>query len=84
MRALVLKAKGNAVTLKPKALCGERRGVMALLRRLVDAGYLKRLGNGKYLLQRGSPLWEALERGETSQLLGQLRASQRPRRRRKT
>lgn len=80
MRMLVLKAKGNAVTLKPKALCDERRAAAALLRRLADAGYLKRLGGGKYLLRRGSPLWEALERGEADRLLRLLRASQRPRR----
>jgi predicted transcriptional regulator of viral defense system len=72
MRMLVLKARGNVVTLKLKALCGERRGAMALLRRLADAGYLKRIGNGKYLLQRGSPLWEALEQGTADQLLKQL------------
>jgi len=72
MRMLVLKARGNVVTLKLKALCGERRGTVALLRRLADAGYLKRIGNGKYLLQRGTPLWEALEQGTVAQLLERL------------
>jgi hypothetical protein len=81
MRELVLKARGNVLTLKPGALCGEGRAAAALLRRLADAGHLKRVGGGKYLLQRGSPLWEALERGETGRLLGQLRAGQQPRRR---
>jgi predicted transcriptional regulator of viral defense system len=81
MRMLVLKAKGNIVTLKPKALCDEGRAAAALLRRLADAGYLKRLGDGKYLLRRGTPLWEALERGEADRLLGPLRVSRRPRRR---
>jgi len=61
---MVLKARGNAVTLKLKTFCGDRRTAMALLRRLADAGYLKRIGNGKYLLQRGSPLWETLEQGK--------------------
>jgi len=72
MRMLVLKARGNVVTLKLKTLCGERRGAVALLRRLADAGYLKRIGNGKYLLQRGTPLWEALEQGKADRLLKQL------------
>jgi predicted transcriptional regulator of viral defense system len=80
---LVLKARGNVVTLKLKALCGERRGAMALLRRLADAGYLKRIGGGKYLLQRGSPLWEALEQGRAGQLLEHLHTSQKPQKRRK-
>jgi predicted transcriptional regulator of viral defense system len=66
----------NVVTLKLKALCGERRGAMALLRRLADAGYLKKIGDGKYLLQRGTPLWEALEQGRAGQLLKQLHANQ--------
>jgi hypothetical protein len=60
---LVLKAKGNTVTLKLKALCGGRRAALALLKVLTDAGCLKRIGGGKYLLQCGSPLWEALEQG---------------------
>ena len=80
-RMLVLKAKGNIATLKPKALCDEGRTSAALLRRLADAGYLKRLGGGKYLLRHGSPLWEALDRGEADRLLRLLRAGRRPRRR---
>ncbi len=83
MRMLVLKARGNAVTLKPKMLCGERHTALALLRKFADAGYLKRIGNGKYLLQRGTPLWEALEQGKTAWLLGQLYINKKPRRRRK-
>jgi predicted transcriptional regulator of viral defense system len=79
MRALVLKAKGNVVTLKLKTLCGERRAALALLKMLADAGYLRRIGDGKYLLQRGSPLWEALERGEAARLLEQLYSSRLPR-----
>jgi len=81
MRMLVLKAKGNMLTLKLKALCGDRHTAMALLRRLADAGYLKRMGDGKYLLQRGTPLWEALEQGKAAQLLEQLRINRKPRRR---
>jgi predicted transcriptional regulator of viral defense system len=73
MRALVLKTKGNVITLKLKALCGDRRTTMALLRELTDAGYLKRIGDGKYLLYRSSPLWEALEQGKVDQLLRHLR-----------
>jgi predicted transcriptional regulator of viral defense system len=80
MRTLVLKAKGNTVTLKLKALCGERRAALALLRKLANAGYLKRIGGGKYLLRRGSPLWEALEQGKAAQLLERLRINQKPRR----
>ena len=81
MRILVLKAKGNMLTLKLKALCGERHTAIALLRKLADAGYLKRIGDGKYLLQRGTPLWEALEQGKAAQLLEQLHINQKPRRR---
>jgi predicted transcriptional regulator of viral defense system len=84
MRALVLKTKGNVITLKLKRLCGERRGALALLRKLADAGYLKRINDGKYLLQRGSPLWEALEQGKVAQLLEQLHINRKPQRRRKT
>jgi predicted transcriptional regulator of viral defense system len=73
---LVLKARGNVVTLKLKTLCGERRAAMALLRKLTDTGYLKRIGDGKYLLQKGSPLWEALEQGRADQLLKQLHNQQ--------
>jgi predicted transcriptional regulator of viral defense system len=80
---LVLKARGNAVTLKLKTLCGERRAAMALLRKLTDTGYLKRIGDGKYLLQRGTPLWEALEQGRADQLLEHLHTNQKPQRRRK-
>jgi predicted transcriptional regulator of viral defense system len=80
MRMLVLKARGNVVTLKLKALCGERRGAMAMLKRLADAGYLKKIGDGKYLLQRGTPLWEALEQGRADQLLKQLHTNQKRRR----
>jgi hypothetical protein len=78
MRALVLKAKGNAVTLKLKTLCEERRAALALLKMLTDAGYLKRVGDGKYLLQRSSPLWEALEQGTAVQLLEQLYNRKKP------
>jgi hypothetical protein len=80
---LVLKAKGNTVTLKLKALCGGRRAALALLKALTDAGYLKRMGDGKYLSQRGSLLWEALEQGKHAQLLSQLHTNQKPQRRRK-
>ncbi len=83
MRMLVLKAKGNAVTLKLKMFCGERRTALALLKVLADAGYLKRIGDGKYLLQRGTPLWEALEQGRAAQLLEQLHLNQKPQKRRK-
>jgi predicted transcriptional regulator of viral defense system len=76
---LVLKAKGNTVALKLKTLCGDRHAAMALLRKLADAGYLKRISDGKYLLQRGSPLWEALEQGKADQLLNQLHLNQRRR-----
>jgi hypothetical protein len=75
---LVLKAKGNVVTLKPKALCGARRTAAMLLRKLADAGYLKKIGGGKYLLQRGSPLWKALEQGD--RLLKQLQSRWKKRR----
>ncbi len=78
MREIVLKARGNVVTLKPKTLCGGGRVVAMLLKRLAEAGYLKKMGDGKYLLQRGSPLWEALERGEAAQLLEQLRNRKEP------
>jgi len=50
MHILMLKTRRNASMLK--MLCGERRTVMALL--LADAGYLKRISDGKYLLQCGS------------------------------
>ncbi len=73
IRMLVLKARGNTVTLKPKMLCGGRRTALVLLKALTDAGYLKKIGDGKYLLQRGSPLWEALEQGKAAKLLEQLR-----------
>jgi predicted transcriptional regulator of viral defense system len=73
MRALVLRAKGNMVTLKLKALCGDRRAALTLLKELTDAGYLRRVGDGKYLLHRNSPLWEALEQGKVDKLLRHLR-----------
>ncbi len=80
MRALVLKAKGNTTTLKPKMLCG---GGAALLKALAGAGYLKRMGGGKHLLQRGTPMREALEQGRAAQLLEQLHLNQKPQKRRK-
>jgi len=73
MRNLVLKAKGNVITLKLKTLCGDRRAALTLLKELTDAGYLKRIGDGKYLLYRNSPLWEALEQGKVDELLRHLR-----------
>jgi len=44
---------------------------LALLRKPADAGYLKRIGGGRCLLQN-SLTWEALEQGTGAQLLEQL------------
>jgi hypothetical protein len=78
MQDLVVNAKGNAVsfTLKQakRALGAESKSEEAALRAALDAlaglGLLQRVPGRKprYLLQRGTPLWSALERGCTDLL----------------
>jgi hypothetical protein len=79
IRNLVLNAKGNAVsfTLKQakKALGvkskSEERALRAALEALVGLGLLQKTPGKRprYLLQRGTPLWSALERGCTDLLV---------------
>jgi len=75
MQDLVLNAKGNAVsfTLRQakRALGAESKSEEAALRAALEAlvglGLLQKVPGRKprYLLQRGMPLWSALERGCT-------------------
>jgi hypothetical protein len=75
MQDLVLNAKGNAVSFtlrQAKRTLGvvsksEEVAVRAALESLVGLGLLKKAPGRKprYLLQRGTPLWSALERGCT-------------------
>ncbi len=92
MQNLVLNAKGNVAsfTLRQakRALGAESKFEEATLRTALEAlaslGLLQKAPGKKprYVLQRGSPLWSALERGCTD-LLTTLMARSTPPRRRK-
>jgi hypothetical protein len=92
VRDLVLSAKGNVITISlrqaKRALGVESKSEEAALRVALEAlatlGLLQRAPGKKprYVLQRGSPLWEALERRCTD-LLSTLMGRNMPPRRRK-
>jgi hypothetical protein len=71
LRTYVLGARGNIRTVRLKMLaqdvCGAKRAlVKAFMDRLVNKGLVevdKRTDEVRYILRRGTPLWEALERG---------------------
>jgi hypothetical protein len=71
LRTYVLGARGNIRTVRLKVLAqdvyGAKRAlVKAFMDRLVDRGLVevdRRTDEMRYILRRGTPLWEALERG---------------------
>jgi hypothetical protein len=72
LRTYVLGARGNVRTVKLKMLAqdvyGAKRKVLvkAFMDRLAAKGLVevdKRTDETRYILRRGTPLWEALERG---------------------
>jgi len=71
LRTYVLGARGNVRTVKLKVLAQDVYGakkvlVKAFMDRLAAKGLVevdKRTDETRYILRRGTPLWEALERG---------------------
>jgi hypothetical protein len=72
LRTYVLGAKGNVRTVKLKVLAQDIYGakrkalIKAFMDRLAAKGLVevnKKTDETRYVLRRGTPLWEALERG---------------------
>jgi hypothetical protein len=92
MQNLVLSARGNvasfALRQAKRALGAESKAEEAALRAALEAlaslGLLQKAPGRKtrYLLQRGSPLWSALERGCTDLLTALMAHNTSPRRKR--